>query len=546
MPRGRKPKAVKAAEEKQKKQAKLTREENRKRLQAESNLVHFISLVHPQTVLGNVHVELCNWLQSPRTSSHKLVLLPRDHQKSRMAAYYVAWRITQNPAIRVLYISSTSNLATKQLKFIKDILTSDIYRKYWPEMVHEEEGKREKWTETEIAVDHPYRKKEYVRDPTVFTAGLTTSITGLHCDLAVLDDVVVQENAYDERAREKVRQQYSLLSSIEGADAEELVVGTRYHPEDLYYELMNMKVQEFDEDGNIIKEQPLFDTFIRQVESRGDGTGEFLWPRQQRSDGKWFGFNREILARKKAQYIDQRQFRSQYYNDPVDMSASLFSRDWFRYYDRTSIHWVGGVPHIGDRRLNVVCAADLANSTSKEADYTAIVVVGMDYDRNIYVLDIERFKTDRISDYYHKMFDLYQRWNYRKLVLEAYGFQKAIIQELISGYFAPNGLFIEVEQVFDNTRSKEERITAELKPRYEMGKVWHYSGGGNIQILEEELLNPNPSHDDVKDALAWAAAYCIPPSRLGNFTPSYQNDDEYMKRYFEMKGIKGHPRFGGV
>ena len=125
--------------------------------------------------------------------------------KSALVAFRVAWEITRNPAIRVLYISSTANLATKQLKFIKDILTSKTYRRYWPEMINEDEGKRELWTQNEIAVDHPKRKAETVRDPTIFTAGLTTGITGMHCDIAVMDDVVVKENALTEEGRSKRR-----------------------------------------------------------------------------------------------------------------------------------------------------------------------------------------------------------------------------------------------------------------------------------------------------------------------------------------------------
>ena len=206
-----------------------------------------------------------------------------------MAALRAVWRITKNPAIRILYISNTANLAIKQLGFIKDILTSEIYRFYWPEMVHPDEGKRKKWTETEISVDHPLRAAEVIRDPTVFTAGLTTSITGLHADIIILDDVVVADNAYTGEGRTKVETQYSHLASIGAGEAEEWIVGTRYHPKDLYGAVAERHVDQYDEDGNLTGTDPLYEVFERQVESRGDGAGEFLWPRQQRADGRWFG-----------------------------------------------------------------------------------------------------------------------------------------------------------------------------------------------------------------------------------------------------------------
>ncbi len=209
---------------------------------AEADLSFFIKLIHPQRVLGAVHEELITWWTRQDAKAHQLVLLPRDHGKSAMVAYRVAWEITRNPAIRVLYISSTANLAEKQLKFIKDILTNKIYRRYWPEMVNEDEGKREKWTNSEISVDHPLRRVEAIRDPTIFTAGLTTGIVGMHCDIAVLDDVVVGDNAYSDEGRSKVQTQYSFLASIEGADAKEWIVGTRYHQKDLYNDLLSTVV----------------------------------------------------------------------------------------------------------------------------------------------------------------------------------------------------------------------------------------------------------------------------------------------------------------
>jgi len=168
-------------------------------------LVTFIRLVAPQRVLGNCHEDVCKWWTRQEAKTHQLLLFPRDHGKSAMVAYRVAWELTKNPTLRVLYISATSNLAQKQLSFIKSIFESDIHQKYWPQHLNKDESKREKWTTSEIALDHPDRKKEAIRDPSIFTGGLTTSLTGMHCDIAVLDDVVVFENAYTGEGRNKVK-----------------------------------------------------------------------------------------------------------------------------------------------------------------------------------------------------------------------------------------------------------------------------------------------------------------------------------------------------
>src|SRR5688500_129301 len=126
---------------------KLSDQREERKALAEASLVEFINLVHPKRCLGNIHREVISWWTRQEAKSHQILLLPRDHMKSALIAYRVAWEITRDPTLRVLFISSTSNLATKQLKFIKDILTCDSYRIYWPEMVEKEEQKREKWTE---------------------------------------------------------------------------------------------------------------------------------------------------------------------------------------------------------------------------------------------------------------------------------------------------------------------------------------------------------------------------------------------------------------
>lgn len=510
------------------------------RILAENDLVAFIRLVHPKRMLGSVHKELIAWWDREEARSHQLVLLPRDHMKSALVAYRVAQRLAKDPTLRVLYISSTSNLAVKQLKFIKDILTSDNFRKYWPDHVNPDEFKREKWSETEISLDHPLRKLHNVRDPSIFVAGLTTNIVGLHCDIAVLDDAVTDDTAYTGEGRDRVKTQYSLLSSIEGSNALEWVVGTRYFATDLYYDMLQMRITIHNAEGELVKDDPLFEVFERQVESNGDGTGEFLWPLQVSPDGRPYGFNPEILAKKRAQYINKSKFRAQYYNDPNDSTEAEIDPAWFQYYDEKWLYRSNGYWYIKDQRLNIIAAIDFAYTISKKADYTTIAVIGMDSQKNYYVLELDRFKTGNISEYFKHILRLHQKYGFRVLVAEYTAAQSVIVNDLKQNYIRTYGLALSVKD-HKPTRhegSKVERMNATLQPRYENGQVFHYRGG-HCQLLEEELTLKYPPHDDLKDVVAICMEYLQAPTFFSKVGDSVSSSSQVLKSIT-------HPRFGGI
>lgn len=516
---------------------KLSKEQLELRQAAEADLLTFIRLIDPTRVLGKVHEDVIRWWTREEAKSHQLLLLPRDHQKSALIAFRAAWEITRNPAIRILYLSATSTLASKQLFFIKNILTSPRYRLLWPEMIKEQESKREKWTETEISVDHPLRRAERVRDPSIFTAGLTTTIIGLHFDIIVCDDVVVDNNANTDEGRQKVKSQVSYLASILGTDGKLYAVGTRYHPKDQYDNMLSITYPVYDEDGNEVGSESLYEVFERQVENNGDGTGEFLWPRQQRYDGKWFGFDRDILAKKRAQYADKTQFRAQYYNNPNDLSESTVLPDMFQYYDRKQVTRGNDGWYVRGQRVNVFAAIDFAYSLSKQADYTCIVVVGVDAQYNYYILDIDRFKTNKVSEYFQRILSSHSRWRYSKIQVEVTAAQDIIAETLKNDYIRPNNLALSIvkDRPGKDGRSKEERIESTLQPKYSNNQMWHYSGG-NCELLEEELVMNRPPHDDIKDALAAAVSLSVAPTR-GVFRRSLHSRDR--QKMF-------HPRFGGV
>lgn len=487
---------------------------------AEADLLTFIRLVAPHRMLGAIHEDLCRWWQREGAKDNQLVLLPRDHQKSAMIAYRVAWWITKHPETTVLYVSATANLAEKQLKAVKDVLLSDNYRFYWPEMVNDLEGKRERWAVDEISVDHPKRRAEGVRDATVKAAGITANVTGLHCQIAVLDDVVVPDNAYTQTGRDQVRSFYSQLSSIESTGAQEWAVGTRYHPGDLYKDMMEMTENYYDDDEDVEIENEVYEVFEKVVEING----EYLWPKQRRTDGKVFGFDQRELARKKAKYLDITQFYAQYYNNPNAVETQLIDKSRFNYYERNKLENISGAWYIGDKLLHVYAAMDFAYSVSNHSDYTVIMVVGIDDDNNYYVLDIDRFKTNKISIMYDRAESVFRKWRFKKMRCEVVAAQRLIVGQFKDYMRSQNIMFTIDEYNPPRNMNKEERIASILEPRYTNNQIWHYKGG-NCQTLEEELVMNNPEHDDIKDALAACVEICKAPvnahswSKRGNVIP---------------------------
>lgn len=497
---------------------------------AEADLAVFIKLLAPHLLLGSIHYEVIDWWARAEAKHNQLVLLPRGHLKSKLIAYRAAWHITRNPETTILYVSATADLAEKQLYQIKQIIDSPIYRRYWPEMINPDEGKREKWAVAEIAVDHPQRKAEGVRDATCKAVGLTSNTTGFHADVVILDDIVVPGNAYTEEGRDKVAAAYSQLASIENPGAYEWVVGTRYHPKDIYDTMVSMKETVYNEDGDVESEEEVYELFQRVVETNG----EFLWPKQSRPDGKTFGFDSRELARIKAKYVDTTQFYAQYYNNPNSEESSRIDRNKFQYYERNLLQNKEGDWYIKDRKLNVYAAIDFAFSMRKQADYTALVTVGVDSLGNFYILEIDRFKTDRIVEYFNHILTAHQKWGFRKLRAEITVAQQTIVKELKESYIKPNGIPLSIDE-FRPTRSlgdKKERIGAILEPKYDNLQVWHYRGG-NCQSLEEELIMQHPPHDDIKDALANAIAIAVIPKQR-------------TQTMFTGSNIITHSRFGGV
>lgn len=495
---------------------KMPNEAKQIRQTALDDLFFFARLVNPGYMYGDIHKEIFQWMQDytlfgqgDSLTSNKLIMLPRAHLKSHMVATWCAWLITRHPEITMLYVSATAELAETQLFAIQNIIGSSVYRRYFPEYINPQEGLRERWSVKKMSIDHPKRKLEGIRDATISTAGLTTNTTGWHADVIIADDLVVPENAYTEDGRESVSKKASQFTSIRNAGGFTMACGTRYHPADVYATWKAQEYEIFNDEGDVTDIKPVWE--IKEYAVEVDGI--FIWPRAVRSDGKAFGFDNQVLSRIRAEYSDRIQFYSQYYNNPNDPGSNRINREKFQYYDKKYLKQKDGYWYFKNKKLNIYAAIDFAFSLHKKSDYTAIVVIGIDEEGFIYILDIDRFKSDKISEYFTHIIALHTKWEFKKLRAEVTVAQAVIVRDL-KDRIREEGqrLSIDEHRPTRNEGTKEERIASALEHRYDNLAIWHFKGG-YIDVLEEELILSRPPHDDVKDALASVVEIAVKPRK---------------------------------
>lgn len=517
---------------------KLTPAQLERRELALNDLQTFIELVAPYNVLADCHKQLCKWMTT-NPKVNKLVLWPRDHQKSRMAAFFAAWQIVRNPAVTIIYASATASKAEEQLRFIKTILTSDVVFQYFPKLINEREGTRALWNNTNIIVDHPYRFEEGVVDSTIMTCGLEKTIQGKHCEFLIMDDIVVKDNNTTVGRRD-VNSWVSNAASIMSTDSEILAIGTRHHPKDAYGMMIDMEYEVEGDTENEDEESKELEPLFLVNQANVEENGEFLWPRQQRKDGKWFGFNQQILNKKRAVYVaagDLIQFYAQYYNDPNDSSTAPIGRDLFQYYAKNNLEYRYGCWEIdiedgSSIPLSVYAAVDLAATVGDKSDFTVIVVGGIDAMGNRYLLEIERYQTDKISVTLGHLKRLYNKYTFKKLRIEAVGGFRLVAQDLADNLI-DSGIRIPIDiYIPPSGNGKLARVNGILEPLYQAKAVFH-PRGGYTHVLEEELTSINPPNDDTKDA--WAM--CCDLMEL----PKKKRQDMNKNNV-----LKFHPRFGGV
>lgn len=405
-------------------------------------------------------------------------LAPRGFGKSTVGDVgYNITRILRNPDIRIMIGSKTQGQAEAFLKEIRTHFEANV------DLINIFGDLRgAKWTDKEFTVSNRTTIK---KEATVTALGSSGQVVSKHFDMIIGDDLVGFENARTNSQREKLKEWfYSALRPTLEPHGELHILGTRYHPSDLYEDLIDS--------GN-------YSIQVQQAINKDAEGNEFsLWEDK---------FSLEELSKIRSE-SGSIIFGMQYQNSTELAKGDIFKAEYFQYYDSYYLDAKTNTAHIrikdeetGEmitKQVKVYIGIDLAISQKNSADYTVIMVIGLDADSNVYVLDYlhERLTFDKqfnkISEYGYKKFPMAER-----IGIETVAYQLAMAQELRRSTTLP----------IINLKTSKDKVSRALRRSaiFENGKVFFRK---NMSVLEEELLlfsrDGDAEHDDLFDGLDFA------------------------------------------
>jgi predicted phage terminase large subunit-like protein len=404
-----------------------------------------------------------------------LDLAPRGFGKSTVGDVdYCITKILREPNIRIMIGSKTQGQAEAFLKEIRTHfeVNEDLKRIFG-------DLKGDKWTDKEFTVS---ARTIIKKEATLTALGASGQVVSKHFDVIIGDDLVGFENARTETQREKLKEWfYSSLEPTLEPHGEIHILGTRYHPLDLY--------QTFIDSGN----------YSVQVQKAIQDDDSSLWQRK---------FSIEKLKKKKAE-AGSIIFNMQYQNDVELAKGTIFKPNYFRYYDNYNIGRRNKevfVDHEGERKeVKVYFGIDLAISQKETADYFVLMVIGIDKDMNIFVLDYikERMTFDaqlnKIIQYGNSKFPMVEG-----IGIESNSYQMAMAQELKRSSNLP---IHKIKTVKDKVSRAMRRSAL-----FENEKVYFRK---NMKDFEEQLLLfPDVEHDDLFDGFDFAVQMSEKGSRV--------------------------------
>jgi len=225
--------------------------------------------------------------------------VPPGYGKTLLVCMWIAWCYTHFPDSNFLYISYSHTLAAKHTSFIKNLMSSEMYKYLFDVEISRESRAKDHFTTT--------------KGGSVAAFGSSGAITGRDAGLpglnrftgaVVIDDPIKPDEAHSSTIRENVLKNYeeTIRQRARGVNVPYVYIGQRVHEEDLGAYFLSDK-----------DTKPWNNLVLKALNDKAQA----LYPEVQPQS--------DLLAlQEKSPYV----FASQYQQDPMPSGGGIFKPEW--------------------------------------------------------------------------------------------------------------------------------------------------------------------------------------------------------------------------
>lgn len=426
-----------------------------------------------------LHGSLTHWIEETKGCNYRLALLPRGHYKSTVLTEMDSVQIALpniaevqtyphclGPSVKVLIAHEVRETAADFLYNIASAFT----RKpgmvaLFPECIpNKREQRVNKWE-----LDIPGR--EFNRDATFNTIGAGGAAQGGHFNWIKLDDLIGVSARDSPTVMRTTIQWFDNIISLltDPTDGFDLI-GTRWAYNDIYSHAMEIY-------GIHLEDSILKCISKKDIAAYGNGLLK-VYARGVLENG--LPIFPEIMTPERIRILRKNPviWAAQYVNNPQESGMTEFT--WpLKFYNKIPndeiVVFTGQTQAIKRNKqdLDICVFCDPSMGQDETADESGIVVTGIDFKSNIFILETikKRLRPPQLID---ELFRLFFRWRPRVVAIEEVNFS-AIYRYWITEKATENGVNLPIKAYKPGSaRSKEARIRG----------LSHFFSAGQVYILE--------------------------------------------------------------
>lgn len=454
-------------------------------IRARDDFLTFVKVFAPTLVsdfkMGRHIKLLCSKLQGVVDGDIKrlMVFLPPRSSKSLICSkLFPAWYIGNYANHEIMSVSHSDQLASDFGRTVRDIVNTEKFQRIFKGVALRSDVKAAgKWKTN--------------KNGSYYAAGVRSQVAGRGANIALLDDVMSEEDSFSQTGRKYIKEWYPAgLRTRLMPNGSIIIINTRYHYDDLCGWLL--KQEKTAEQNTYPWEVISIPAWLNEeaAELLDLPVGSSYFP-EWKSDEILRIDEQEIRASNGARY-----WNSLYMQDPSPDDGGIIKKkyiNWWEYEEPPECQFI-------------IQTYDTAFSTSKQADYSVIQTWGIfhDYDEDyghashLILLGNTRGRYEypelrRIAQ------DLYREFRPDVCIIERKASGQSLIQDMRRA-----GL-----PVLDYLPDKDKvaRVYAST-PMMEAGRVWLPKNKIWADDLFSECMSfPNGSHDDQVDCMTMAVHY---------------------------------------